>query len=280
MKSLSDTFVLNNGISIPCVGFGTWQIPNGKTTVDSVKCAIEVGYRHIDTATGYGNEKSVGQGIRESGIDRKELFITTKLWNTQRGYEPALKAFETSLTELGLDYLDMYLIHWPSNSSNGVKINYYTWRALEKLYKEGRIRAIGVSNFLEHHLSSLIDYAELIPAVNQIEFHPGLMQPEILSFCTSNRILVQAWSPIGSGKMINERTMTKFAEKYGKSMMQLCIRWILQNGVLPLPKSVTPAHIRENANVFDFEISENDMQEINDIPYFGGSGLNPDTIPF
>ncbi|MDR3245708.1 MAG: aldo/keto reductase [Prevotellaceae bacterium] len=280
MKSLFDTFALNNGIGIPCVGFGTWQIPSGKTAVDSVKCAIEVGYRHIDTASNYGNEKSIGQGIRESGIDRKDLFVTTKLWNTQRGYEPALKAFEISLAELGLDYIDMYMIHWPANKLNGAKINYYTWRAFERLYKDGLVRAIGVSNFLEHHLVSLIDNAEIVPAVNQIEFHPGQMQPELLSFCMANKILVQAWNSVGSGEMMNERTLTSLAVKYGKSVMQLCVRWILQNGVLPLPKSVTPSHIRENANIFDFEISESDMQEINAIPYFGGSGLNPDTISF
>jgi diketogulonate reductase-like aldo/keto reductase len=280
MNSLSDTLVLNNGTSIPCIGFGTWQTPDGEVTVNSVKYAIESGYRHIDTAAIYGNEKGVGQGIKESGIDRKELFITTKLWNTDRGYESALKAFDTSLKKLGLDYIDLYLIHWPENKSTGAEVNQDTWRAFEKLYKDGVVKSIGVSNFLEHHLRSLLDRVEIVPAINQIEFHPGQMQPETVSFCKSNEILVEAWSPLGTGKMLNNPELAEIALKYDKSVAQLCIRWVLQNGVLPLPKSVTPSRIGENADVFDFEISCVDMQTINSIPYFGGSGLNPDTITF
>jgi diketogulonate reductase-like aldo/keto reductase len=280
MNSLSDTFVLNNGIGIPCIGFGTWQTPDGKVATDSVKYAIESGYRHIDTAAVYGNEKGVGQGIRESGIDRKELFVTTKLWNTNRGYETALKAFDTSLKNLGLDYVDLYLIHWPANKADGAKINSDTWRAFEKLYKDGRVKSIGVSNFLEHHLRTLLDVAEIVPAIDQIEFHPGQMQPETVSFCRTSKILVQAWSPLGTGRMLNNPVLTEIALKYGKSVAQLCIRWVLQNDALPLPKSVTPSRIKENADVFNFEISDADMQTINSMPYFGGSGLNPDTIPF
>jgi diketogulonate reductase-like aldo/keto reductase len=280
MKSLSDTFVLNNGIDIPCIGFGTWQTPDGKVAADSVKYAVETGYRHIDTAAIYGNEKSVGQGIRESGIDRKELFVTTKLWNTNRGYDTTLKAFDESLDNLGLDYVDLYLIHWPCNKADGAKVNSDTWRAFEKLYREGRIRAIGVSNFLVHHLRSLLDSVELVPAIDQIEFHPGQMQPETVSFCKSHGILVQAWSPLGTGRMLNNPVLADIAAKYNKSVAQLCIRWVLQNGALPLPKSVTPSRIKENADVFDFEISDADMLTVNSMPYFGGSGLNPDTIPF
>jgi diketogulonate reductase-like aldo/keto reductase len=270
---------MNTGLGIPCIGFGTWQTSDGQT-VDSVKNAIEIGYRHIDTAAVYENEKGVGQGIRESGIDRKELFITSKLWNTHRGYEPALKAFETSLKNLELDYIDLYLIHWPSNKANGSTVNSYTWRAFEKLYKEGLIKSIGVSNFLEHHLRSLLFNAEIVPAVNQIEFHPGQMQSEVVSFCKSNDILVAAWSPLGTGRMLNDHTLIGIAAKYRKSVAQICIRWILQNDILPIPKSVTPARIRENIDVFDFEISDADIQIINAIPFFGGSGFDPDTVDF
>jgi diketogulonate reductase-like aldo/keto reductase len=280
INSLSDTFVLNNGIGIPCIGFGTWQTPDGKVAADSVKYAIESGYRHIDTAAVYGNERGVGQGIRDSGIKRSELFVTTKLWNTNRGYDTALKAFDASLKDLGLDYVDLYLIHWPSNKADGAKINSDTWRALEKLYRDGRVKSIGVSNFLEHHLRALLAEAEVVPAIDQIEFHPGQMQPETVSFCKSNEIIVQAWSPLGTGRMLNNPALTEIALKYGKSVAQLCIRWVLQNDALPLPKSVTPSRIKENADVFDFEISGADMQTINSMPYFGGSGLNPDTISF
>jgi diketogulonate reductase-like aldo/keto reductase len=278
-KSLSDTFVLNTGYGIPCIGFDTWQTPDGKTSVNSVKNAIEIGYRHIDTAAVNENENSVGQGIRESGIDRKELFITTKLWNTQRGYEPTLKAFDTSLKNLNLDYIDLYLIHWPSNKANGSMINSYTWRAFEKLQKDGLVRSIGVSNFLDHHLQALLSEAEIVPAVNQIEYHPGQMQPEVVEFCATYNILVEAWNPL-SGRMLNEHTLTEIAAKYGKTVTQICIRWILQNGILPLPKSMTTARIRENADVFDFVISDDDIRIINAIPYFGGSGQDPDKVNF
>ncbi len=280
MKSIKDTYTLSNGIKIPCLGFGTWQTPDGDVTINSVKYAIKEGYRHIDTAAVYGNEVSVGKAIAESGIDRKELFITTKLWNKDRGYDIALKAFEKSLKNLGLEYVDLYLIHWPANKADGTKINEETWKAFEKLYKEGLIKAIGVSNFLKHHLESLLQSAEIKPMVDQIEFHPGQMQYETVDYCKSNNIIVEAWSPLGTGKMLTNPQLKEIAGKYNKSVAQLCIRWCLQNNTLPLPKSVTPERIAENAVVFDFVISDTDMDTINNMPYIGGSGLNPDKVNF
>lgn len=210
------------------------------------------------------------------------MFVTSKVWNTERGYEKTIAAFEKTLSDLGLDYLDLYLIHWPASSSqydNWEEINLETWRAMTELYKAGRIKSIGVSNFLPHHLKALMK-TEVPPMVNQIEYHPGLTQAETVEYCKKHSILVEAWSPLGTGRMLNNETLKSIAGKYKKSVAQLCIRWCLQNGVLPLPKSVTPARIVENADVFDFEITAEDLNAINDMPYFGGSGLHPDKINF
>ena len=282
MKTLQDSFVLNNGVKIPCVGFGTWQTPDGETAVAAVREALGVGYRHIDTAAAYGNEVSVGEGIRASGLARSEVFVTSKLWNTERGYDKTMAAFEKTVSDLGLDYLDLYLIHWPAAANqfeNWQDINLSTWKAMTELYKAGRIRAIGVSNFLLHHLQALME-SEVQPMVNQIEFHPGQMQEETLQYCKEHGILVEAWSPLGTGRMLNNETLKTIAGKYKKSVAQLCIRWCLQNGVLPLPKSVTPSRIKENAAVFDFEITAEDMSAINSMAYCGGSGLHPHKIDF
>lgn len=280
MKSLTDSYKLSNGVEIPCIGFGTWQTPEGNVTVDSVKSALKAGYRHIDTAAAYGNEEGVGKAVKESGLDRKDVFVTSKLWNTDRGYDKTLKAFDTSLKKLGMDYLDLYLIHWPSNKEDGEQVNYETWKAFEELYDAGKIRAIGVSNFLQHHLEALMTKAKVTPMVNQIEFHPGFMQEETVKFCQSKDILIEAWSPLGTGKMLKNEQLMEIAAKYNRSVAQLCIRWCLQNKTLPLPKSVTPERIVENGKVFDFEISDEDMKKINSLPYIGGSGLNPDTVKF
>ena len=282
MKTLQDSFVLNNGVKIPCVGFGTWQTPDGETAVAAVREALGTGYRHIDTAAAYGNEVSVGEGIRSSGLARSEVFVTSKLWNMERGYDKTMAAFEKTVSDLGLDYLDLYLIHWPASANqfeNWQDINLSTWKAMTELYKAGRIRAIGVSNFLPHHPHALME-SEVQPMVNQIEFHPGQMQEETLQYCKEHGILVEAWSPLGTGRMLNNETLKTIADKYGKSVAQLCIRWCLQNGVLPLPKSVTPSRIRESAAVFDFEITAEDMSAINAMAYCGGSGLHPDKIDF
>ncbi len=280
MKSLKDQFILNNGVGIPCIGFGTWQTHAGRVAVVSVLEALETGYRHIDTAAAYDNEESIGEAISKSGINRKNIFVTSKLWNSNRGYDTTLRAFDESLRKLGLDYLDLYLIHWPATKDDWRNQNNDTWRAFEKLYNEKRIRSIGVSNFKPHHLKPLMEKAEIMPAVNQIEFHPGLMQTETVEFCKKNNILIEAWSPLGSGRILNNPDLIKIAEKYNKSVAQLCIKWCLQNNVLPLPKSITIERIHENAKVFDFIISSQDMDRINMMPHIGSSGLDPDKINF
>lgn len=281
-SSLTDTFPLCNGYEIPCVGYGTWQTPDGETAVRSVLEALRIGYRHIDAAACYNNENSVGQGIAASGVDRKDLFVTSKVWNTERGYDKTLAAFDRSLADLGLDYLDLYLIHWPASHSqfdNWRELNLETWRAMMRLYQEGRVRAIGVCNFLPHHLEALLD-ADVPPMVNQIEFHPGQMQQETIQYCRERQMLIEAYSPLGTGKMLNNPELKRVAGKYGKSVAQICLRWALQNGVLPLPKSVTPSRILENTQIFDFEISDVDMGYINSLPYIGGSGNHPDSVSF
>ena len=281
-SSLNDTFTLNNGYKIPCIGFGTWQTPDGDVAVNAVRDAINFGYKHIDTAAVYGNEISVGKAIKESKANRNDLFITSKVWNKERGYKTALAAFEKTLNDLQLDYLDLYLIHWPA-SQNQFKdwdnINLETWRAMTELYKAGKIKSIGVSNFMPHHLKSLMQ-TEIKPMVNQIEFHAGFMQEETVKYCNDNNILIEAWSPLGTGKMLNNNTLKEIAKKYNKSAAQLCIRWCLQNNTLPLPKSVTASRIKENTEIFDFNISYEDMKTINSMGYFGGSELHPDKINF
>lgn len=273
---------LNNGYMIPEIGYGTWQSPDNEVTVNGVKAAIACGYRHIDTAAAYKNEESVGEGIKESGAARKDLFVTSKVWNTQRGYEKTIAAFEKTLSDLDLDYLDLYLIHWPASKKdyeNWEEINLETWRAMTDLYKAGKIKAIGVSNFKPHHLEALMK-TEVKPMVNQIEFHPGFMQEETVKYCRGNGILVEAWSPLGTGRMLTNPDLQEIASHYGKSVAQICIRWCIQHDVLPLPKSVTPSRIEENSNVFDFEINVEDMQRIDALENFGGSGLDPDEVDF
>lgn len=283
MHNSIPNYTLNNGVTIPEIGFGTWQTPDGATAVLAVQSALENGYRHIDTAAIYGNEKSIGQAIADSGIDRKELFITSKLWNSERGYESTLKAFEKTLSDLQTDYLDLYLIHWPANAkqfSDWKQKNADTWRAFETLYQDGKIKAIGLSNFMVHHLEALLETATVKPVINQIEYHPGYLQMEVVAFCKANDILIEAWSPLGTGKMLNDPTLLEIASNYNVSVAQLCIRWCLQNGTLPLPKSVTPERIKQNLNVYHFEISESDMKRIDALPYIGGSGLLPDEVAF
>ena len=282
MDKLTDTYTLRGGVQIPCVGFGTWQVPDGETTVRSVVQAVEAGYRHIDTAAIDGNEAGVGEAIRACGVAREELFITTKLWNTDRGYERTLAAFDLSLKKLGLDYLDLFLIHWPANrprdGMSGEQCNLESWRAMEKLYRDGRVRAIGLSNFLPHHIAPILACAEVAPMVDQIEFHPGVMQPEAVEYCRKHGILVEAWSPLGRGLVLDHPLLRSVAEKHGKSPAQVCVRWCLQHGTLPLPKSVTKERIAENAQVFDFALDAADMAAIDALPTLGHSGFHPDTV--
>lgn len=282
MNKLTDCYVLSNGVQIPCIGYGTWQTPDGDIAKNSVCEAVKAGYRHVDTAFAYGNEAAVGEGIRASGVARNEIFITTKHWVTERGYQKTIQAVETSLKNMGLDYLDLYLIHWPcveKCSPNWKEINADTWRGFERMYKDGKIRAIGVSNFEKKHIDALLETAEIRPMVNQIEFHPGYTQIDNVNYAKACGMLVEAWSPLGSGAVLQDATLAAIAAKYNKSVAQLCIRFALQNDLLPLPKSVTPSRIVQNANVFDFEISADDMAALHAMPQLGFSTFSPEDAP-
>lgn len=283
MKDLTSSFMLNNGLSIPCVGYGTFQTPNDETCA-AVLEAIKVGYRHIDTAAFYGNEEGVGEAVRKNGVPREQLFITSKVWNSDRGYEKTKAAFAKTMKNLQMEYLDLLLIHWPANRKQfgdaAKGINAETWRAMEELYQEGKIKAIGLSNFLPHHIDELMETAQIKPMVNQIEFHPGWAQTDIVEYCLKNDIVVEAWSPLGRKDALENETLKSIAAKYGKSVAQLCIRWVLQHGVLPLPKSVTPSRILENTKVFDFTIDAADMQAIDALKNIGGQCALPDEVDF
>lgn len=283
MRTLADCYQLSNGVGIPCIGFGTYQTPNGDIAVSAVKEAIAAGYRHIDTAAGYGNEESVGAAVKQSGVQRGELFITSKLKNPDHGYENTMKAFEQTMKYLDMDYMDLYLIHWPNPISFRncwQEANAGTWRAFEELYKAGRIRSIGISNFHRHHIEELMKTAEIAPMVNQIRLCPGDTQDELVAYCKAHNILPEAYSPLGTGLIFQVPEMKEMAQRYGKSIAQICIRWSLQMGFLPLPKSVTTSRIRENADVFDFVLSEQDVKKISALNGCCGYSLNPDTITF
>jgi methylglyoxal/glyoxal reductase len=273
LTNLKDTTTLHNGVKMPWVGLGVFKVTDGEEVVQSVKAAIKNGYISIDTAAIYKNEEGVGQAIKESGVPREELFITTKLWNADQGYESTLEAFETSMNKLGLEYLDLYLIHWPGKDKYKE-----TWRAFEKLYKEGRVRAIGVSNFLVHHLEDLMSTAEIKPMVNQVEFHPHLTQKELLAFCEKEGIQLEAWSPLKQGQLLNEPVLEDIAHKYNKSVAQVILRWDLQHGVVTIPKSIKEHRIIENADIFDFELSAEDMDKIDGLNQDSRAGSHPDTM--
>jgi diketogulonate reductase-like aldo/keto reductase len=272
LRNLKGTVELSNGVQMPYLGLGVFQTPNDQIK-EAVHAALDYGYRHIDTAAFYNNEDGLGKAIRAHSLPRKEIFITSKVWNTDQGYDSTIDAFNTSLEKLQTGYLDLYLVHWP------VKGKYKeTWRALEDLYEEGRVRAIGVSNFMQHHLEDLMQSAKIMPMVNQVEFHPHLIQQDLVDFCKKNKIQYEAWSPLMQGKIFEIDLFRELSEKYNKSIAQIVIRWDLQKGVVTIPKSVHKERIEANADVFDFEISEEDMARIDQLDCDGRIGPHPDDI--
>jgi diketogulonate reductase-like aldo/keto reductase len=282
-NTVARAYTLANGVQIPSMGFGTWQAQDGAQAVQAVQDALAAGYRHIDTAATYGNEASVGQAIKTSGIARDDLFITTKLWNDVRGYDETLRAFEASMQKLQLDVLDLYLIHWPNPAPqrpDWQTRNAESWRAFEKLYADGRIRAIGVSNFCEHHLDELLKTAHVAPMVNQIMLCPGETKDALVSYMRAHNMLPEAYSPLGHGVIFSSPEMQAIAAKYGKSVAQVTLRWSLERGYLPLPKSVTQARIVENLDVYDFSLDAADIERINHINGYGTPPTHPDDVNF
>jgi len=279
INSLQATAKLSNGVKMPWFGIGVFKVEEGPELINAVKFAIKHGYRSIDTAAIYGNEEGVGQaireGIREAGISREDLFVTSKVWNVDLGYEATIAAYETSIKKLGLDYLDLYLIHWPVEGKFK-----QAWRALETLYKQGKVRAIGVSNFQVHHLKELLKDAEIKPVINQVEYHPRLTQKEVQSFCQEHDIQLEAWSPLMQGQLLDHPVLQEIAANYQKSIAQIILRWDLQNGVITIPKSTKEQRIIENANIFDFELTKEDMEQISALNENHRVGPDPDHFDF
>lgn len=271
--NINSTVSLNNDVEMPVLGLGVYQISNGFDINKAVIAALEEGYRLIDTAAMYNNERGVSEAIGISKYSREKVFVTSKLWNDDHGYDNARKAFDHTMRLLGFKYLDLYLIHWPASG----KLK-ETWKALEDIYREGRVRAIGVSNFQEHHLEEIMSDAEVIPAVNQIEFHPKLVQQSLLDYCKDRKIQVQSWSPLMQGGVVDIPELEKIGKGYGKSAAQVVLRWNLQKGVITIPKSAKPQRIRENANIFDFTLTDEEMEVIDSLDE--GSRLGPDPDNF
>lgn len=275
ISDIQGTVNLNNGVEMPYLGLGVYQSKEGDEVLKASLHALEAGYRHIDTASFYGNEIGVGKAVRQSGIPREQIFVTTKVWNADQGYERTLKAFENSRQKLDIEYVDLYLVHWP------VKGKYKdTWKALEKIYHEGQVKAIGVSNFLQHQLEDLLHDCEIKPMVNQMEFHPYLVQQSLIDFCHSYEIQYEAWSPIMQGKIFEVELISQLAEKYQKTPVQIVIRWDLQKGVVTIPKSSQKERIIANADVFDFEISDEDMNALDKLDRGYRFGPDPDNFDF
>lgn len=276
MAQENHCIALNNDVMIPQIGFGVFQVEDGPQTVDAVRTALEDGYRHIDTASVYGNEASVGKAIAESDVDRADLFVTTKLWNDDIRKHRTKDAFQESLDRLGLDYVDLYLIHWPAEGWQEA------WVAMQELYAQGRMRAIGVSNFERNHLTELLEQTDVLPAVDQVESSPTFPNQDLIDFCHGKDIAVEAWSPLGGtgGNLLTDQRLLDIGEKYGKSSAQVVLRWDLQRGVIPLPKSVHSTRIMQNIHVFDFELDESEMQLISSLDTGKRNGADPNNFDF
>ena len=276
-RSIYDAVTLSNGTRMPWLGVGTWQSADGREVEQSVRWALELGYRHVDTAAIYGNERGVGRAVRDSGVPREQMFVTTKVWNDaqRQGRDAVLRAFDDSLRKLGLDYVDLYLVHWP------VKGRYKeAWHAMEEIYAGGRAKAIGVSNFLVHHLNDLLPDAQVAPMVNQVEFHPRLVPRDLMQLCRARGIVQQAWSPIMRGRVNDIPELRQIAGKHGKTVAQVVLRWDLQHGVVTIPKSVRKERLAENAGVFDFELSADEMSRIDSLDRGERTGADPDNFSF
>ncbi|TQS76129.1 aldo/keto reductase [Ornithinibacillus gellani] len=271
MEHLQDTILLNNGVRMPGLGLGVYKVDDGQNVYDIVKAAIEHGYRSIDTASFYGNEAGVGRAIKDSGIPRNELFITSKVWNDQQGYESTKQAFQSSLNQLELEYLDLYLIHWPIRDQFQE-----TWRAMESIYRTGKIRAIGVSNFHIHHLKKLKETAKYVPAINQVEFHPHLTQRALRDYCKKEGIQLEAWSPLKRGQLLDEPLINELAKKHGKSAAQIILRWDIQHGVITIPKTTHIGRMKEIADIFHFQLSTEEMAQLDALNCDDRSGSNPE----
>lgn len=278
-----NTFLLNNNVSIPYIGYGTWRISDTEAESE-VSEALKAGYRLIDTASFYGNEHGIGVAICKSKVSREDIFVTSKVWNADRGYEKTREAFKQTLENMGQEYLDLYLIHWPANrkqyGDEAKSINSDTWRALEDIYEEGKVRAIGLSNFQPHHIDELMETAKIKPMINQIEFHPGALQTETVQYCNRNDILVEGWKTLGRKRVWKDHVLIDISSKYRKTPAQCCIRWAIQHGVLPLVKSANIKRINENFEISDFEIDTKDMETIDLLCDLGGVGASPDEIDF
>ena len=275
ITDINGGFELNNGLKMPYLGLGVFKTQDGPEVIQAVKWALDHGYRHIDTAAIYRNERGVGQAIKESQVPREDIFLVSKVWNADQGYQSTLDAYEKSLERLQTEYLDLYLIHWP------VKGKYKeTWRAMEKLYSDGKVKSIGVSNFLQHHLEDIMEDGEFVPMVNQVEFHPKLVQQDLLNFCNQHKIIYEAWSPLMRGEIFDIDEMQEIANKYDRSIAQIVLRWNIQKGVVTIPKTVRQERIIENAKLFDFSLSQEDMEKIDKLDTHSRIGPDPDNFDF